>query len=116
MQESLAAKKCCDAGQLKNCFDEERKEPPAHVPHKKFVGLAHHAVSVGCVFVLTNKGQAGCNQHDTARTACFAESGSSAVKSAAVAQFAIPNAQRRRPAQSSERRGLRGILDSRGCR
>src|SRR5260370_41550261 len=100
-------------GQLKNCFDQERKESPAHVPYKKFVALAHHAVNVGYVFVLTNKSQAGCSQHDTARTACFAECGSSAVKSAAAAQFAIPNGQMRRPAPSSERRGLRGILDAR---
>jgi hypothetical protein len=42
-------------GQSKNCFDEERKESPAHVQHKKFVALAHRTVGVGWAFVLTNK-------------------------------------------------------------
>ncbi len=97
----------------KNCFDEERKESPAHVPYKKFVGLAHHPVSVGCAFVLTNKSQAGRNRHDTARTACFAESGSGARQSAAATPSALHHAQRRGPSQSSERGDLCGVLDSR---
>jgi hypothetical protein len=42
-------------GESKNCFDEKRKESPAHVRHKKFVGLAHRIVGVAWAFVLTNK-------------------------------------------------------------
>jgi hypothetical protein len=42
-------------GQSKNCFDEERKESPAHVAHKKFVGLAHRTVRIAWAIVLTNQ-------------------------------------------------------------
>src|SRR5258708_15960726 len=44
-------------GQLKNCFAEARKEPPALVPYNKFVRLALHPLTVRFVFLLTNTTQ-----------------------------------------------------------